>query len=129
MAALAGYIDRPFSCVLHYVPRRAGPRVALFSAVLAAAACQVSTQYGVKFLVDTLSLGRQAAGGQIWLAFALLMAMIAGDNLLWRVAGQFASRVFVTVTGDLRGDLFRYVTGHAPGYFADRLPGTLTSRI
>jgi ATP-binding cassette, subfamily B, bacterial len=55
--------------------------------------------------------------------------MIAGDNLLWRVAGQFASRVFVTVTGDLRGDLFRYVTGHAPGYFADRLPGTLTSRI
>src|SRR5262249_58918986 len=50
-------------------------------------------------------------------------------NLLWRLAGQFASRVIVLVTGDLRQDLFRYVTGHAPSYFADRLPGTLTSRI
>src|SRR4029453_6178601 len=26
-------------------------------------------------------------------------------------------------------DLFWHVTGHAPSYFADQLPGTLTSRI
>ena len=36
---------------------------------------------------------------------------------------------FVGVTGDLRRDLFRHLTGHSPGYFADRLPGTLSSRI
>src|SRR6266478_3816167 len=36
---------------------------------------------------------------------------------------------FVAVTGDLRCDLFRHLTGHAPSYFADRMPGTLTSRI
>ena len=128
MADLARYVDRPFAFFFGYMARRAGAHAALFAAVLAAAACQVSTQYGVKLLVDTLSLGREA-GGQIWLAFALLMSMIAGDGLLWRLAGQIASRIFVTVTGDLRSDLFRYVTGHAPGYFADRLPGTLTSRI
>jgi ATP-binding cassette subfamily B protein len=33
------------------------------------------------------------------------------------------------VTGDLRRDLFRHLTGHAPSYFSERLPGTLTSRI
>ena len=33
------------------------------------------------------------------------------------------------MTGDLRRDLFRYLTGQSPTYFADRLPGTLASRI
>ncbi len=33
------------------------------------------------------------------------------------------------MTGDLRRDLFRHLTGHAPSYFTDRLPGVLTSRI
>ncbi|MBW8903118.1 MAG: ABC transporter ATP-binding protein, partial [Bradyrhizobium sp.] len=31
--------------------------------------------------------------------------------------------------GDLRRDMFRHLTGHAPSYFSDRLPGMLTSRI
>jgi ATP-binding cassette subfamily B protein len=35
----------------------------------------------------------------------------------------------VGVTGDLRRDIFRHLTGHAPNYFSDRLPGMLTSRI
>ena len=56
-------------------------------------------------------------------------ALIAADNLLWRVAGWIASFTFVGVTGDLRRDLFRHLTGHSPSYFADRLPGTLTSRV
>ena len=33
------------------------------------------------------------------------------------------------VTGDIRADLFRHLTGHAPGYFAKRMPGMLTSRV
>ena len=57
------------------------------------------------------------------------MSLIAADNLLWRVASWTASSTFVGVTGDVRRDLFRYLTGHAPSYFADRLPGMLTSRI
>jgi ATP-binding cassette subfamily B protein len=35
----------------------------------------------------------------------------------------------VEVTGDHRADVFRHLTGHAPNYFADRLPGMLSSRI
>jgi ATP-binding cassette subfamily B protein len=48
---------------------------------------------------------------------------------LWRVASWIANDAFVKVTGDLRSDLFRHLTGHAPSYFQDRLPGMLTSRI
>ncbi len=61
--------------------------------------------------------------------FCLLGSLIAADNLLWRVAAWIANYAFVGVTGDLRRDLFRHLTGHSPSYFADRLPGMLTSRV
>jgi ATP-binding cassette, subfamily B, bacterial len=100
----------------------------IVSAVVAAVACSVGTQYGVKNLVDSLTAGSSHASG-VWLAFGFLMALIAADNLLWRVASWTASFTFVGVTGDLRRDMFRHLTGHAPSYFSDRLPGMLTSRI
>jgi ATP-binding cassette subfamily B protein len=59
----------------------------------------------------------------------LLMSLIAADNFLWRIASWTASFTFVRVTGDLRRDIFRHLTGHAPSYFSDRMPGMLTSRI
>ena len=88
----------------------------------------MGTQYGVKNLVDSLTAGSSHANG-VWLAFGFLMLLIAADNLLWRVASWTASFTFVGVTGDLRRDMFRHLTGHAPSYFSDRLPGMLTSRI
>ena len=59
----------------------------------------------------------------------MLVSLIAADNFLWRIASWTASFTFVGVTGDLRRDIFRHLTGHAPSYFSDRLPGMLTSRI
>ena len=100
----------------------------ILTAVIAAVACSVGTQYGVKNLVDSLSAGAMRAGG-VWLAFIFLMSLIAADNFLWRIASWTASFTFVGVTGDLRRDIFRHLTGHAPSYFSDRLPGMLTSRI
>ena len=88
----------------------------------------MGTQYGVKFLVDCLSAGPGHADS-VWLAFVFLMSLIAADNFLWRIASWIASFTFVGVTGDLRRDMFRHLTGHAPSYFSDRLPGMLTSRI
>jgi ATP-binding cassette subfamily B protein len=82
----------------------------------------------VKNLVDSLSAGPTHSGG-VWLAFIFLMSLIACDNFLWRIASWTASYTFVGVTGDLRRDIFRHLTGHAPSYFSDRLPGMLTSRI
>jgi ATP-binding cassette subfamily B protein len=128
MDNLSGYVRRPFPFVLRYLRRRRAAHVVIVSAVVAAVACSVGTQYGVKNLVDSLTAGASHASS-VWLAFAFLMSLIAADNLLWRVASWTASFTFVGVTGDLRRDMFRHLTGHAPSYFSDRLPGMLTSRI
>ncbi len=113
---------------MRYLRRRLASHVVIFSAVVAAVACSVGTQYGVKYLVDGLSAG-PARAESVWLAFVFLMSLIAADNFLWRIASWTASFTFVGVTGDLRRDIFRHLTGHAPSYFSDRLPGMLTSRI
>jgi ATP-binding cassette subfamily B protein len=126
--SLSGYANRPLPFVLRYLRRHLASHVAIFSAVVAAVACSVGTQYGVKYLVDGLSAG-PARAGSVWLAFVFLMSLIAADNFLWRIASWTASFTFVGVTGDLRRDIFRHLTGHAPSYFSDRLPGMLTSRI
>ena len=127
MDDLCRYADRPFAFLVRYLRARLPSHAAIVALVLAAVGCAVTTQYAVKFLVDTLA-GHAPANG-VWLAFVLLASLIAADNLLWRLAGWIASFTFVGVTGDLRRDLFRHLTGHAPSYFIDRLPGMLTSRV
>jgi ATP-binding cassette subfamily B protein len=126
MADLTSYATSPLAFMFRYIRLRPWSHAVILCAVLGAVACSTGTQYGVKFLVDTLSRGHDA---RVWVAFALLASLIAADNLLWRVAAWIANFAFVGVTGDLRRDLFRHLTGHSPGYFADRLPGMLTSRI
>ena len=128
MDSLSGYAHRPFPFVLRYLRRRLASHVIILTAVVAAVGCSVGTQYGVKNIVDSLSAGPSHSGG-VWLAFIFLMSLIAADNFLWRIASWTASYTFVGVTGDLRRDIFRHLTGHAPSYFSDRLPGMLTSRI
>jgi ATP-binding cassette, subfamily B, bacterial len=124
------YSDRPLAFLARYVRRRPIAHAAIVTAVVAAVGCSVGAQYAVKILVDTLAAGADAArASDAWLGFVLLAALIAADNFLWRVASWIASYTFVAVTGDLRRDLFQHLTGHAPSYFADRMPGTLTSRI
>jgi ATP-binding cassette subfamily B protein len=127
MLSLCNYAGRPVAFLLRYVRRRPLAHSAILIAVLSAVGCSVSTQYAVKFLVDTLAAGRNHPG--VWTAFVVLVSLAAADNLLWRLGGWIASHAFVGVSGDLRGDLFRHLTGHAPSYFADRLAGTLTGRI
>jgi ATP-binding cassette subfamily B protein len=128
MDNLSGYAHRPFPFLVRYLRQRVGSHLLIMLAVVAAVACSVCTQYGVKYLVDALAAGPAHSGG-VWLAFIFLISLIASDVLLWRVASWTASFTFVSVTGDLRRDMFRHLTGHAPSYFADRLPGMLTSRI
>ena len=126
MDNLAGYAGRPFGFICRYLKRRWLSHAVIVTTIVLAVLCSVGTQYGVKFLVDSLTFGITQ---KVWLAFSLLVFLIAADNLLWRVAGWVASTAFVKVTGDLRRDLFRHLTGHAPSYFCEQMPGTLTSRI
>src|SRR4051812_43311259 len=128
MDQLSGYAHRPFPFVMRYLRERPVAHLIILACVVGAVACSVGTQYGVKYLVDSLSAGPHG-DGKVWAAFALLMVLIATDNVLWRVASWTASFTFVRVTGDLRRDIFRHLTGHSPSYFGDRLPGMLSSRI
>jgi ATP-binding cassette subfamily B protein len=128
MDSLSGYANRPLAFVLRYLRQRSASHVVIVASVMIAVACSVGTQYGVKYLVDGLSSGVVRAAN-VWLAFVFLISLIAADNFLWRIASWTASFTFVGVTGDLRRDIFRHLTGHSPSYFSDRLPGMLTSRI
>jgi ATP-binding cassette, subfamily B, bacterial len=131
MKDLCRFAARPLAFIGHYVAARPVAHGTIVLTVAAAVSCSVGAQYGIKLLVDALSRGPAGpmAAAYAWWAFVILVALIAADNFLWRVASWIASSVFVAVTGDLRRDLFRHLTRHAPSYFADRMPGTLTSRI
>ena len=83
MVDLCDYAGRPLAFVFRYARRRPLAHAVILTAVLAAVACSVGTQYGVKFLVDVLSNHNT---GAVWIAFAILGSLIAADNLLWRLA-------------------------------------------
>src|SRR5262245_48341944 len=113
MENLSGYAHRPIPFVLRYLRKRMAAHLVIFAAVVSAVACSVGTQYGVKHLVDRLSAGPSHANG-VWLAFIILISLIAADNFLWRIASWIASFTFVRVTGDLRRDLFHHLTAQRP---------------
>ena len=130
-ADITRFQARPLRFLLHYVGRHRLGHAVILGAVVLAVICSSLTQYGMKLLIDVVSRGHEAplVVRDSWRAFALVCALIAADNVLWRIAGFTVARVFVRVTGDVRSDLFVHLAGHAPTYFAERLPGTMASRI
>src|SRR5258706_11414924 len=120
------YDSRPFAFIFRYIRGRPGPHAVILTAVLAAVACSVGTQYAVKFMVDVLSDSGRA--GEVWIAFAFLLSLIAADNLLWRVATWVASLTFARAAGGLRADFFRPLTRHSPCFFSDPVPRTPPTR-
>ncbi len=126
MDELSYYSERPWSFCFRYITKRSKAHIFILTAVVTAVGFAVSTQYGVKALVDALTA---SDARRAWVALAILAALIAGDNLMWRVASYVGSFTFVAVTGDVRRDLFRHLTGHAPAFFSNRQSGTVASRI
>jgi ATP-binding cassette subfamily B protein len=127
-AKLSRYADRPLAFLLSYIRRHPVSHAIVLASVFAAVGCALASQYAIKHLIDVLGMGRHHPG-PLWGAFAILVGLIAADNMLWRIGGWVAAHAFVDVTGDLRRDLFQYLTGHSPTYFSERQPGTLASRI
>jgi ATP-binding cassette, subfamily B, bacterial len=118
----------PAAFLLHYVGRRLTSHLVVLLAVLSAVGCAIGSQYAIKNLVDVLGSG-QPSDAALWGAVGFLLALVAGDNLLWRVAGWVASYAFVAVGGDLRLDLFDHLSRHGSRYFTDQFPGALAGRI
>ncbi|AFQ48767.1 ABC transporter [Burkholderia cepacia GG4] len=127
-AKLSSYAHRPIAFLFRYIRLHPVAHLIVLCSVLAAVGCALGSQYAIKHLIDVLAAGRHHPG-PLWSAFALLVGLIAADNLLWRVGGWVAAHTFVAVTGDLRRDLFQYLIGHSPTYYSEKQPGTLASRI
>ena len=118
----------PMSFLLHHVRRQLLGHLVVLLSVLLAVGCAIASQYGVKNLVDVLDLHHPSTQ-QLWGAVALLLGLVAGDHLMWRLAGWIASYVFVATGGSLRLALFDHLAGHGARYFTDQFPGALAARI
>jgi len=114
----------PVGFMLDYARRHMVAHGVMLAAVVVAVGASTGSQYAVKNLVDALT-----NYGDVWFAFGILAGLVALDNLSWRVGGWVATSALTRVTGDIRRDLFQHLTGHAPQYFADRMPGMLASRV
>lgn len=125
---LSRYAGRPIRLIWRYVARRKLAHAVVLASVVAAVGCALGSQYGIRNLVDALPGGR-AHPQHVIHAFAVLVALILADNLFWRIAGWVSARTFVAVTGDIRREMFDYLTVHAPTFFSDKQPGVLSSRI
>jgi ATP-binding cassette, subfamily B, bacterial len=123
------YQGRPIAFLVRYVRLHAAAHAVIIGFVVLAVTFATSSQYALKGLIDVVARGPAAAGDAIWRPLIILCVLIAADNFSWRVSGWVAARTFTRVTGDVRSDLFLHLAGHAPSYFADRLPGTLGGRI
>jgi ATP-binding cassette, subfamily B, bacterial len=111
-----------------YVRRRFFSHLVVLIAVCAAVACSVGSQYAVKHLVDVLG-SHQPPSIFLWGAVGILLGLVAGDNILWRVAGWASTHAFVAVGGDIRLELFDHLSGQGTRYFVEQFPGALAGRI
>jgi ATP-binding cassette subfamily B protein len=116
------------SFLSRYVWRRFFSHSIVMAAVLGAVSCAVASQWAVKTLVDVLG-SQNPPPYRLWGAVAMLLGLVAGDNLLWRLAGWVSTYAFVAVGGDIRLDLFNHLSGQGTRYFVEQFPGALAGRI
>jgi len=127
--ALSNYASKgAISFLWRYVRRRFISHGIVLASVLSAVTCAVASQYAVKHLVDVLGT-HEPTSQVLWGAVGLLLALVAGDNLLWRLAGWASTYAFVAVGGDMRLELFDHLSGQGTRYFIEQFPGALAGRI
>lgn len=111
-----------------YVRRRPGAYAGVASFIIGGASCAVAVQYGMKLLVDSMNDNHRGDAG-VWLPFFLFIALIAVENVFWRLGGWLGCRTVVASCADMRVDLFSHLTGHPMRYFTEHYAGALGARI
>ncbi|MFM0736439.1 ABC transporter ATP-binding protein [Paraburkholderia xenovorans] len=125
---ISRYAGKPVRLLWRYIGRRKLAHGVVMASVLIAVGCALASQYGIRNLIDALPNGRTHPATVIR-AFTILVVLILADNLFWRIGGWVAARAFVAVTGDIRNEMFSYLSAHAPVFFSDKQPGVLSSRV
>jgi ATP-binding cassette subfamily B protein len=119
---------RPVGFLLRYVALRPWHFGVMFLLIVGAASCAVAVQYGMKMLVDVMTIGDRNSE-HIWFPFFLFIGLIVVENLFWRLGGWLGCRTVVASCADLRVDLFNHLTGHPMRYFSQHFSGALANRI
>lgn len=96
--------------------------------IIGAASCAVAVQYGMKMLVDVMTVGDRLSE-HIWFPFWLFLGLIVVENVFWRLGGWLGCRTMVASCADMRVDLFNHLTGHPMRYFTQHFSGSLANRI
>ncbi|WP_122467717.1 ABC transporter ATP-binding protein [Pseudomonas viridiflava] len=120
--------ERAVPFLIRYVSLRPWHFGAMFLLIVGAASCAVAVQYGMKMLVDVMTLGDRRSE-HVWFPFFLFLGLIVVENLFWRLGGWLGCRTVVASCADLRVDLFNHLTGHPMRYFAQHFSGSLANRI
>ena len=120
--------ERAVPFLIRYLSLRPWHFGAMFLLIVGAASCAVAVQYGMKMLVDVMTLGDRRSE-HVWFPFFLFLGLIVVENLFWRLGGWLGCRTVVASCADLRVDLFNHLTGHPMRYFAQHFSGSLANRI
>jgi ATP-binding cassette subfamily B protein len=120
--------SKPLAFLWRYVRQRPWHFGGMFALILGAAGCAVAVQYGMKLLVDAMTVSYRSQA-QVWFPLAVFIGLIVVENILWRLAGWLGCRTVVASCVDLRVDLFRHLTGHPMRYFTEHFAGALGNRI
>ncbi|MBF0676793.1 ABC transporter ATP-binding protein [Pseudomonas sp.] len=118
----------PLAFLWRYVQQRPWHFGGMFALILGAAGCAVAVQYGMKLLVDAMTVNDRSEA-HVWFPLTLFISLIVVENLLWRVGGWLGCRTVIASCVDLRVDLFRHLTGHPMRYFTKHFAGALGNRI
>lgn len=118
----------PGAFIAHHLASRPLQFLALLVVVVAASACALGVQYGMKLLIDAMSAapGHRAA---VHIALGVFIGLVAIEGLFWRLSGWLGARTTVKSGVDIKLDLFSHLAGHSLRYFQDQLSGALGHRL
>jgi ATP-binding cassette subfamily B protein len=111
-----------------YVRQRPAAFAVLLGLIVAAAACSLGVQYGMKLIVDTMA-DNDRTSRAVWRWLGLFIVLIAAESAFWRLSGWLGCLAVVRTGVDVRLDLFRHLSGHSLDYFSRHLAGSLGNRV
>ena len=120
--------ETPMPFLWGYIARRPLMFGTLLLIVTGAASCAVGVQYGMKLIVDAMTMDDRSTR-DIWRWLALFIGLIAMESALWRLGGWLGCRTIVSTGVDIRLDLFDHLAGHPVQFFSDHMAGSLGNRV
>jgi ATP-binding cassette subfamily B protein len=118
----------PLGFVWHYISGGRKLFFTMFTLVFLAACCAVGVQYGMKVLVDSMSLPSRSIQSVAW-PFGIFVVLVGVESVLWRTAGWMGAHAIVEAGVKIRLDLFDRLAGRPLAFFSASFSGALGGRI